>query len=229
MKELAKRVNIIPVIAKSDTTSKDELTRFKAKILSELRSHNIEIYQFPTEDEAVADQNKKMNSYVPFAVVGSTDFVTKEDGSEFLKWFRIILTFSRRSCQKLSVGKSRRYVAVLWAKLFNLYFLVENKEHCDFIFLREAILRTNVDALRERTHAVLYEAYRRDRLRELKMRDGDAGPNMEQACELVGKASLCRSFRILYSAKKSSEKTWISATKNSPRISSGGLTRKKWS
>jgi septin family protein len=53
-----------------------------------------------------------------------------------------------------------------------------------FVF-REAILRTNVDALRERTHTVLYEAYRRDRLRELKMRDGDTGANMERACELV--------------------------------------------
>lgn len=85
MKELSKRVNVIPVIAKSDTTSKDELARFKTKILSELRSHNIEIYQFPVDDEAVAEQNKKMNSYVPFAVVGSIDFVTKEDGSKQFK------------------------------------------------------------------------------------------------------------------------------------------------
>ncbi|ETN70994.1 hypothetical protein NECAME_14392, partial [Necator americanus] len=31
LRELAKRVNVIPVIAKSDTTCKDELTRFKNK------------------------------------------------------------------------------------------------------------------------------------------------------------------------------------------------------
>lgn len=81
MKELAKRVNLIPVIAKADTASKDELSRFKMKIMSELRINGIEIYQFPTDDEAVAEQNRKMNSFVPFAVVGSVDFVTKEDGS----------------------------------------------------------------------------------------------------------------------------------------------------
>lgn len=81
MRELSKRVNVIPVIAKSDTTSKDELARFKAKILSELRSHAIDIYQFPTDDEAVAEQNRRMNSFMPFAVVGSVDFVTKEDGT----------------------------------------------------------------------------------------------------------------------------------------------------
>lgn len=66
-----------------------------------------------------------------------------------------------------------------------LFILVENKEHCDFVYLREAVLRTNVDALRERTQKVLYESYRRERLRELKMRDGDAGANMEEACTQV--------------------------------------------
>ncbi|KAF1565252.1 UNVERIFIED_CONTAM: Septin-8-A, partial [Eudyptes robustus] len=155
MKELSKRVNVIPVIAKSDTTSKEELARFKSKILSELKSHNIEIYQFPTDDEAVAEQNRRMNSFMPFAVVGSVDTVTKEDGS---------------------VVRARRYP---WGIVE-----VENKEHCDFVYLREAVLRINVDSLRERTQDVLYEAYRRERLRELKMRDGDAGPNMEKACEL---------------------------------------------
>lgn len=156
MKELSKRVNVIPVIAKSDTTSKDELIRFKKKILSELKSHQIEIYQFPTDDEAVAEQNRAMNAHVPFAVVGSVDFVTKEDGSQV---------------------RARRYP---WGMVE-----VENKEHCDFVHLRESVLRINVDSLRERTQDVLYEAYRKDRLRELKMRDGDAGPNMEKACEMV--------------------------------------------
>jgi len=32
MRELAKRVNVIPVIAKADTTSREELTRFKQRV-----------------------------------------------------------------------------------------------------------------------------------------------------------------------------------------------------
>lgn len=32
MRELSKRVNVIPVIAKSDTACKDELVRFKIKV-----------------------------------------------------------------------------------------------------------------------------------------------------------------------------------------------------
>lgn len=172
MKELSKRVNLIPVIAKSDTTSKDELARFKVKVLSELRVHNIEIYQFPTDDETVAEQNRKMNALIPFAVVGSVDFMTKEDGSKsiLIEWIYLFMDLS------LGVVRARVYP---WG-----FVEIENKDHCDFIYLREAILRTNVDALLERTQNVLYESYRRERLRALKMSDGDAGPNMERACEL---------------------------------------------
>lgn len=35
LRELSKRVNVIPVIAKADTTCKDELIRFKQKVLQQ--------------------------------------------------------------------------------------------------------------------------------------------------------------------------------------------------
>ena len=41
--------------------------------MEELHSNGISIYQFPTDDEAVADLNGKMNEQLPFAVVGSRD------------------------------------------------------------------------------------------------------------------------------------------------------------
>jgi len=140
------------VIAKSDTTCKDELQRFKAKILSELSGQNIHIYQFPTDDETVSAINIELNRLIPYAIVGSTDFVKRPDGKEV---------------------RARRYP---WGMVE-----VENEEHCDFVRLREALLRTNVDALRERTHKTLYEAYRRDRLREMNVGDGDTGPKLMQA------------------------------------------------
>lgn len=65
---------------------------------------------------------------------------------------------------------------------------MENEEHCDFVKLREALLRINVDALRERTHKALYENYRRDRLREMKMKDGDTGPKIAEAFQMVRRA-----------------------------------------
>ena len=75
MKKLDSKVNIIPIIAKADTINKAELTKFKSKIMSELVNNGVQIYQFPTEEESVAETNKQMNGILPFAVVGSNDFV----------------------------------------------------------------------------------------------------------------------------------------------------------
>lgn len=61
MRELSKKVNVIPVIAKADTTSKDELKRFKTKILAELKQQNIDIYRFPEDDETVRETNRQLN------------------------------------------------------------------------------------------------------------------------------------------------------------------------
>ena len=61
MKHLDSKVNIIPIIAKSDTISKNELARFKQNILNELNSAGVKIYRFPTDDETLAEDNLKAN------------------------------------------------------------------------------------------------------------------------------------------------------------------------
>lgn len=62
MKALGEKVNIIPIIAKSDTLSKNELNEFKMKIKRELMENQIKIYQFPIDDH---DPNvNKLNEYI---------------------------------------------------------------------------------------------------------------------------------------------------------------------
>ena len=61
MKHLDSKVNIIPIIAKSDTISKNELQRFKQNILNELNTAGVKIYRFPTDDETLAEDNLKAN------------------------------------------------------------------------------------------------------------------------------------------------------------------------
>lgn len=58
---LALQVNIIPIIAKADTIAKNELHKFKSKIMSELVSNGVQIYQFPTDEETVAEINATMS------------------------------------------------------------------------------------------------------------------------------------------------------------------------
>ncbi|XP_068596955.1 septin-8-A-like isoform X2 [Brachionichthys hirsutus] len=143
MKKLDSKVNIIPVIAKADTVSKAELDKLKIKIMSELVSNGVQMYQFPTEDEAVSEINSSMNAHLPFAVVGSVEDV--KVGNKMVK--------------------ARLYP---WGSV-----QVENESHCDFVKLREMLLRVNMEDLRDQTHARHYELYRRCKLEEMGFKDTD--------------------------------------------------------
>ncbi|NXJ65428.1 SEP10 protein, partial [Rostratula benghalensis] len=141
MKSLDSKVNIIPVIGKADSISKTELQKFKNKIMSELVSNGVQIYQFPTDDETISKINSTMNGHLPFAVVGSTEEV--RIGNKMVR--------------------ARQYP---WGIV-----QVENENHCDFVKLREMLICTNMEDLREQTHARHYELYRRCRLEEMGFRD----------------------------------------------------------
>jgi len=146
MKALDKKCNIIPIIAKSDTVSKSELDTFKANIMEELRANDVEIYTFPTDDETVADVNKEMNEMMPFAVVGSREDV---------------------KVGEITV-RGREYP---WGVVE-----IENEQHCDFVKLREMLIRTNMEDLREVTHRKHYELYRRGKLKQMGITDDGAHP-----------------------------------------------------
>ncbi|NWU06302.1 SEP10 protein, partial [Cephalopterus ornatus] len=140
MRSLDSKVNIIPIIGKADSISKTELQEFKRKIMSELVSNGIQIYQFPTDVETVSEINTITNGHLPFAVVGSME--------------------------KVNIGnkmvRARQYP---WGIV-----KVENESHCDTVKLRK-MLCTNMEDLREKTHAQHYELYRRCRLEEMGFRD----------------------------------------------------------
>ena len=44
---------------------------------------------------------------------------------------------------------------------------MENDSHCDFTKLREMLIRTNMEDLRDTTHTKHYEVYRKDRLQQV--------------------------------------------------------------
>ncbi|EDL19510.1 mCG12425, isoform CRA_a, partial [Mus musculus] len=157
MKSIDRRVNIIPLIAKADSLSKNDLQRFKNNIMSELNSNGIQIYQFQVDDEASAQVNS--SGLLPFAVVGSME--------------------------EVKVGKrmvrGRHYP---WGVL-----QVENENHCDFVKLRDLLLSTNMEDLKDQTHTQHYECYRSNRLQKLGF--SDTGPDNRPV-----------SFQEMYEAKR---------------------------
>ena len=51
---------------------------------------------------------------------------------------------------------------------------VENENHCDFVKLREMLIRTNMEDMRETTHCRHYELYRRNKLQEMGFSDNES-------------------------------------------------------
>lgn len=77
MQRLCDKVNIIPVIAKADTMTPEEVQLFKKQILNEIAQHKIKIYDFPEplDDEEEAKVSRQLRCRVPFAIVGANSVV----------------------------------------------------------------------------------------------------------------------------------------------------------
>ena len=73
MKKLDKHVNIVPVIAKSDTLTIEERHAFKQRIRDDIEHHKIRIYPsgYETDEEDEKAANDIIDKFLPFAVIGS--------------------------------------------------------------------------------------------------------------------------------------------------------------
>ena len=75
MRRLSNKVNIVPVIAKSECLTMAEIEKLKIRILEEIEAAGIRIYPLPyvdnDEDEEYKVQVSKLRESVPFAVCGA--------------------------------------------------------------------------------------------------------------------------------------------------------------
>uniref|UniRef100_A0A0B7A3J7 Septin-type G domain-containing protein n=1 Tax=Arion vulgaris TaxID=1028688 RepID=A0A0B7A3J7_9EUPU len=139
MKKLHSKVNIVPLIAKADILTTDELRRMKNRVLQEIDEQGIRIYEFPDcdsdEDDDFKQQDKELKASIPFAVVGCNTVV--EAG-----------------------GKKIRGRAYPWGIVE-----VDNPSHCDFVRLRQMLISTHMQDLKDVTSDVHYENYRATHIR----------------------------------------------------------------
>lgn len=78
IKRLASRVNVIPVIAKSDSLTQTELAAFKKQIKMDISTHKLPIFDFPVDvehdDEYTIKEHAQLRAAIPFAIIcGSQD------------------------------------------------------------------------------------------------------------------------------------------------------------
>lgn len=138
MKKIHHKVNIVPLLAKADILTPSEVKQRKKKILDEIQKHEIQIYEFPEcdsdEDEDFKKQDQELKKSVPFAVVGCNSVVEVN-------------------------GKRLRGRVYPWGIVE-----VDNPNHCDFIRLRQMLISTHMQDLKDVTADVHYENYRADYL-----------------------------------------------------------------
>ncbi|KAM5135779.1 septin-9 isoform 2-T2 [Mantella aurantiaca] len=141
MRRLSKVVNIVPVIAKADTLTLEERDYFKQRIRQDLQNNGIDIYPQKEFDEDAEDRlvNEKIREMIPFAVVGS-------DQEYQINGRRIL-------------GRKTKWGTIE----------VENIGHCEFAHLRDLLIRTHMQNIKDITSSIHFEAYRVKRLQEGNM------------------------------------------------------------
>jgi cell division control protein 11 len=138
MQKLSHRVNVIPVIGRSDSLTARELKGFKKRIMEDIEHFDIPVYNFPydieEDDEETIQDNQELRALLPFAVMGSEEEVVID-------------------------GESVRARVYPWGVA-----IVDEPEHSDFVRLKSAILGSHLQDLKSLTEDVLYETYRTEKL-----------------------------------------------------------------
>ncbi|XP_061658516.1 septin-5-like isoform X20 [Syngnathoides biaculeatus] len=134
LRALHDKVNIVPVLAKADSLTQAEVRRKKSKVREELRRFGINIYQFAScdsdDDDDFKRRDRLLKDSVPFAVIGSN-----------------VLAESR--------GRRVKGRTYPWGVAE-----VESPAHSDFLLLRDMLVRTHMQDLKDVTRENHYENYR---------------------------------------------------------------------
>eukprot|EP01147_Barroeca_monosierra_P007357 gene7357-505_t len=158
MERLHTRVNVIPVIAKADTLTNEELELMKERVRDSLAEKGIKIFEFPQDDEEedVNETQLTNNKYSwPFAITSSAVVVQA----------------------KPQITRGRQYA---WGRVE-----VENPQHSDFVLLRDLIIRTYMQELIDTTNDLHYENFRAERLASLSL-DTSASEALPEGQESSG-------------------------------------------
>ncbi|PVU93230.1 hypothetical protein BB561_003390 [Smittium simulii] len=146
MKNLGNRVNIIPVIGRSDSMTEEELKKFKKRIMQDIDQHRIPVYMFPStedDDDETIEENNELRASLPFGVVGCDEIIDENNNPMRVRLYP-------------------------WGAV-----QIDNDQHCDMDRLRYVLLNSHLSDLRDITHNIIYENYRTEKLSNEECEDDD--------------------------------------------------------
>lgn len=136
LRELSKRCNIIPIMAKADFLTDEERELNRSLIMRDIRDNGITLYDFSSSFDDVEDscESDPIMNMVPFAMISGTE--------------RKIIDQMEYKVRTTPHGIIR----------------VDDPAHSDFLVLRTCLLGACLQDLKETTHSVFYEKYRSEML-----------------------------------------------------------------
>lgn len=160
MKQLGDKINIIPVVAKADLLTEEELLIKKELIMRAILINKINVFNFKNdklEDSLMelennnwenADKTRNSKVYIrdmlPFSIICSDDRIIADNGE---------------------IQHVREYQ---WGRI-----IVEDPLNSDFIYLKSILLGSHLQEFKDITNDVIYENYRTEALVNLQRDEGN--------------------------------------------------------
>lgn len=140
-------VNLMPVIAKADSLTPEELKLNKKLILEDLNHYGINYYKFNEYeyeqdymDDEIVEYNKYLNSLLPFSIIGANEYKDSPNDEDDLLKLRVLNSINTKPIN------------------------IEMPEYNDFTILKNILLITHLNEFKDLTHEVIYENYRTEAL-----------------------------------------------------------------
>lgn len=135
MKRVARFTNVLPVICKADSFTKEELKQFRQNIMNDIETFNVPVYKFeidPDDDDLEAvEENQALAALQPFSIVSSD--------------------------QRDSNGKYVRQYP--WGTVN-----IDDDKISDLRILKSVLFGSHLQEFKDTTQNFLYENYRTDKL-----------------------------------------------------------------
>ncbi|XBW37766.1 hypothetical protein QEN19_003347 [Hanseniaspora menglaensis] len=143
LKKLSEISNVVPVIAKADTLTKIELETYRNRVQKEFELLNLNLYphdeQFESDDEL--------------------DEETREAENDLIKLIPFAIIGSNNVANNTKIRSNEKTNDVI---------NVEDPNVCEFVYLREFLIRSKLQDLIETTSYIHYENFRAKQLIALK-------------------------------------------------------------
>lgn len=170
MKRISRYTNVLPIISRADSFTKEELNEFRMKINSDLEKYHVPVYKFevdPEDDDVeTIEENQALANLQPFAVI----------------------------CSDTTDNQGRYVRSYPWGSV-----QINDRNTSDLHILKSVLFGSHLQEFKDTTQNLLYENYRAEKLSTVSEHDISNRTNLARqsaAPSLSNFASLIKTGQV---------------------------------